>query len=142
MNKKGIGFFWSGIIAATIGAVGALLLAPKSGKETRSDIVKLALKISKSIKTETSHTKKRVMSIFGKANDEVTTKYREIRDAVVSKVAALKTTGEQIDKNKYSKIVTDVVAGFKSDLTAVKGSVAKLTYYLEKDWVKIKKAIG
>jgi len=142
MKKQGIGIFFGGLVAAAVGAVGALLLAPKSGKETRKDIVKLAQKINKNIKTESGRTKKRVITIFGKANDEVVTKYKEVRDAVTAKVASLKTTGVNIDQIKYRKIVNEVVDSFKDDLKAAKGSVAKMTNYLEKDWRKVKKAIG
>ena len=42
-NKSGAGKFVLGaFIGATIGAIGGLLFAPKSGKETRADIAKKA----------------------------------------------------------------------------------------------------
>ena len=54
----------------------------------------------------------------------------------------MKTAGNKIDKEKYTKIVAEVVGSFKTDLTAAKGSVAKMTHYLEKDWIKVKKVVG
>lgn len=129
-------------MAAAVGAVGALLLAPKSGKDLRGDIAKLAVKITNAIKTETNVTKKRVEAIFGKASDEAVAKYKEIRDAVTAKVASLKTTGQELDKEKYAKVVDEVVTSFKTDLLGAKGSVKKLSHYLKKDWLKVKKVIA
>jgi gas vesicle protein len=141
MSKNHGSFFLAGLLGAMAGAVGGLLLAPKSGKATRKDIVKLANEISKKIKTESTETKERVEEVFGKATDEATAKYNEIKDAVVAKVAALKTAGTSIDKDKYTKVVTDVVADFKTDLKASKTGAAKISALLVKDWNKVKKAL-
>ena len=70
MSKNHGSFFLAGLLGALAGAVGGLLLAPKSGKATRKDIVKLANEISKKVKTETVETKKRVEEIYGKVTDE------------------------------------------------------------------------
>lgn len=140
MSKQN-SFFWSGLLATAIGVVGGLLLAPKSGKETRKNIAKLAVKISNAIKTESTITKKRVLSIFGQVNDEAMAKYKEVRDAVTAKVAAVKTTGSQLDKEKYGKLVEEVVDSFKTDLVSAKGNAKKISYYLKKDWLKVKKAL-
>ena len=69
-------------------------------------------------------------------------KYNEIKDAVVAKVAALKTAGEAIDKEKYAKVVDNVVEDFKSDLESTKTGATKISSYLKKDWEKMKKAIA
>jgi gas vesicle protein len=142
MSKNTGGMFLAGIIGALAGAVGGLLMAPQSGKETREAISKLALQISKNIKTETTETKKRVADIFGKANEEVIDKYNEVKNTVVSKVATIKTAGEEINKEKYGKLVEDVVAEFKEDLSSTKSAAEKIVVYLKKDWEKVKKAIA
>jgi len=142
MSKNSGKFFMAGVIGALAGAIGGLLLAPKSGKETRDDIARLALQISKKMKTEADETKTRVVDIFGKATDEATRKYKEVRSAIVSKIATVKTAGMEIDKEKYSKVVDEVVNDFVKDIEATKGSVAKITSYFKKDWEKMKKAIA
>lgn len=132
----------AGLIGALAGAVGGLLLAPKSGKETRQDISKLAMEISKKMKMEADETKARVKDVFGKASDETTRKYKEIRTAVVGKIAAVKNAGTEIDKDKYAKVVDEVVNDFKKDLDATKGGALKIATYLKKDWDKMKKALA
>jgi gas vesicle protein len=141
MAKSTGKFFMAGVIGAIAGAVGSLLMAPKSGKETREDIMNLAMEISNRIKTETTETKTRVKEVFGKVTEEATMKYDEIKNTVVGKVAAVKTAGEEINKEKYVKIVDDVVAEFKGDLDATKTGAVRIAAYLKKDWEKMKKAL-
>jgi len=142
MAKSKGKFLLAGLLGTIFGAVGGLLLAPKSGKETRADILRLAQDISKKIKTETSETKARVKEIFGKVTDEATEKYNEVKNTVVGKVAALKTAGESIDKDKYGKLVEDVISEFKSDVMATKTGAEKFASYLKKDWERMKKALS
>lgn len=134
-------FFLAGLLGAIAGAVGGLLFAPQSGEETREDIVKLANQISKKVKTEAKETKKRAKEVFGDASDAAVEKYEEIRDVVTKKVASVKMAGEEIDKEKYGKIVEGVVGEFKGDLDATKTGATKLVAQLKKDWEKIKKAL-
>ncbi len=134
--------FVAGLLGAVVGALGGLLLAPQSGKSTREAISMLAKELSKKIKTETKETKERVLDVFGKATDEATQKYNEVKNSVVGKVAQVKTAGEKIDKDKYGKVVDEVVSEFKSELDSAKGSVSKIAMYLKKDWEKVKKALA
>ena len=92
MSRNHGSFFLAGLLGAAAGAVGGLLLAPKSGKATRKDIVKVANQISKKIKTESVETKKRVEDVFGKVSDEAVAKYNEVKDAVVAKVGDIKNS--------------------------------------------------
>lgn len=142
MSKNTGGMLLAGIIGAIAGAVGGLLIAPQSGKKTREAIAKLAQEIAKDVKTEAGETKKRVTDVFGKASEEVTDKYNEIKNTVVRKVATLKTAGEEINKDKYGKLVEDVVSEFKEDLSSTKSAAEKIVNYLKKDWEKVKKAIA
>lgn len=141
MSKTGK-FFLAGMLGAVAGAVGGLLLAPQSGKKTRREIVELANEIALKIKTKADDTRNQVKDIYGKYTEEGKAKYLEIKDAVVAKVATIKTAGEEIDREKYGKVVEDVVADFKEDLEATKSGSTKIINYLKKDWEKIKKAIA
>lgn len=142
MSKNSGKFFMAGLLGAMAGALGGLLLAPKSGKETREDIAKLALQISRKVKTEADETKARVKDVYGKATDEAIRKYKEVRSAIMSKVATVKTAGTEIDKEKYFKVVDDVVTDFKKDLESTKGGATKIASYFKKDWDKMKKALS
>lgn len=140
MAKKG-NIFLTGLFGTLIGAVGGLLLAPQSGKKTREEIKKMLSKLNKEVETGVKDTKERVVEIFGNASEEATNKYKEIKSAVMGKVAEVKTAGKEIDKEKYSTIVEDVVKDFKEDLKATKNGATKLVTQLKKDWEKIKKAL-
>ena len=141
MSKNQGNFFMASLMGVMAGAIGGLLLAPKSGKATRKDIIKLANQISKKIKTESIETKKRVEEIYGKTSDEALAEYNKVKDTVVAKVAALKTAGTTIDREKYVKIVDSVVADFKKDMKVTKTGAVKISAYLLKDWEKVKKAL-
>lgn len=140
MAKKG-NIFLTGLFGTLLGAIGGLLLAPQSGKKTREEIKKMLSKLNKEVETGVKDTKEKVVEVFGNASDEAIKKYKEIKSAVVNKVAEVKTAGKEIDKEKYSMIVEDVVLDFKEDLKATKNGAVKLVAQLKKDWEKIKKAL-
>lgn len=131
----------AGLIGAVAGVVGGLLLAPKSGRETREDIAQLAAEIIKKLKMQAADTRDRVKDIYGKISDEAMDKYNQVKNTVAGKVAALRTAGEEISKEKYSKVVEEVVADFKADFEGSKNGAVKLVNYLKKDWEKVKKAL-
>jgi len=141
MAKKGK-FFLTGLLGTLVGAIGGLLLAPQSGKKTREDIKKMLSKLNKEVETGVKDTKEKVVEIFGNASDEAVSKYKEIKSTVMNKVAEVKTAGREIDREKYSMIVEDVVEEFKEDLLATKDGAVKLISQLKKDWEKIKKALA
>lgn len=142
MSKNGSKLFLASIIGALAGAVGGLLLAPKSGKELRADIATLAKELSTKVKLEAEESKQRVKDVFGNATEEAMQKYKEISTSLLGKVAKLKTTGQTIDKEKYEKVVEEVVADFKTDIKMTKTGVEKLLGYLKKDFTKIKKSLA
>jgi len=141
MSSKSGKILMAGLIGALAGAIGGLLLAPKSGKETRSDLIKLRDSIRDQIKNTVEETESKVIEVFGQATKEATDKYKEIRTAVIDKVAALKAAGNEIDKEKYAAVVEKVVDDFSDDLIASKTSVIKMATQLKKDWEKIKKVL-
>jgi len=141
MSKSTGKFFLAGLLGAVAGAVGGLLFAPKSGEETRDDILKLANKLAKAIKTEAENTEEKVTEVFGDASKAAKDKYNEISGKVMEKVAAVKSAGQEINKEKYGMIVEDVVSEFKDDFDATKNGATKLANQLKKDWLKIKKAL-
>jgi len=140
MSKTGK-FFLASVLGAVAGAVGGLLLAPQSGKKTRREIMDLAEELTLKVKTKADDTKDLVKDVYGKYTEEGKAKYLEIKGAVVSKIATVKTAGENIDKEKYEKVVEEVVGEFKDDLKTTKSGGTKIVNYLKKDWEKMKKAL-
>ncbi len=113
--------FFKGIIfGATVGAVGALLLAPKSGKETREDIKKFAKETSK----------------------DATAMYEKARKEVESRIAVLKKTGKKLDAKKYSALISEVVAEFKNDAKVTSEVGKKLSNQLKNDWKKVSSSLS
>jgi len=117
-NPLVVGFF--GLLA---GAVGGLLLAPLSGKETREEMVK------------------KIRDIFGIYSLEYKEKFEKVREAVEKRILALKKTGATIDSEKYMVVVDEVVGEFKSDISTTKDGFEKLSKYLKRDWEKVRKAL-
>ncbi len=142
MSNNKSNFFLAGILGAAAGIIGGLLMAPQSGKETRKAISLLASELSKKIQTTVDETEDRVKDVYGKMSNEAMDKYNQVKNTVVSKVASLKTTGNEINKEKYSKVVDEVIADFKSDFESTKDGAAKLATYLKKDWEKVKKVLA
>ncbi len=142
MAKNTGKFFLAGLFGALAGAVGGLLLAPQSGKKTRKQIADLAADIALSVKTKADDTKDQIVDIYGKYSEEAKTKYQTIKEGVTNKVAEVKTVTGEINKEKYGKVVEEVVADFKDDFENTKNGATKMIGYLKKDWEKIKKAIA
>lgn len=140
-HKSGVKIFFAGILGALAGAIGGILLAPQSGKETREDIARVAKEIEKSIKSGAKETESRAKAVFGKASKEAVKSYERVKGMVVDKLVALKSAGDKIDKEKYEKIVEEVVAEFKGDAKVTRDGVLRLKSQLKKDWEKVKKAL-
>lgn len=142
-HKKSAGkFVLASLLGAVAGAIGGLLFAPQSGKETREDIAQLAGKITKQVKTGINDTKDKVKEVFGNVTEEAVEKYKEIRSTIVDKVAALKTVGNEINKEKYAEIVDKIVEEFKDDFSATKNGAMKMASQMKKDWEKVKKVLS
>jgi gas vesicle protein len=135
------GRFLATLVGAAAGVVGGLLFAPQSGKKTREELKKMAMRLTDEVEGTVKDTKEKVEEVFGNATEEAMDKYKEIKSMVMNKVAEVKTAGKEIDKEKYAVIVEDVVDEFKSDLKATKSGTTKLIAQLKKDWEKVRKAL-
>lgn len=140
--SKNKNFLLAGIMGAIAGVVGGVLLAPKSGKETRADLSRLAAEMSKKLTTETKETNKRVKAVFGQASKEAEVKYQEVKSKVAVELAKIKAAGDKIDKDKYVKLVEKIVDEFRTNLSISKDSGAKLAGYLKTDWEKVSRGFS
>ena len=118
-NDKGFSFFKGAVFGAIAGAVAGLLLAPKSGAETREDLKKLASEI-------------------GEKGKDL---YLDSKKLVVAKLKVLRDTGEKIDKEKYEGLVNEVLKEVKSDWSVTSDVAKKIGMQLREDWEDVKTAL-
>jgi gas vesicle protein len=119
MSKDFNSFLKGLAIGAVAGAAAGLLLAPKSGAETREDLKELALK----------------------AKEKTQDLYIQARKSVERKVRAVKKLGEKIDEKKYSQFVEEIVDEYKNKELLSSDAAKKLGRQLRSDWKDVKKAI-
>ncbi len=120
MSHNNKGSFFKGLIAGALGgAIAGILLAPKSGEETREDIKKLAVDLK----------------------DKAVDTYEKARAEVERKIEQVKKAGEKIDEDKYKKIVAEVVDEFKKDTKVTSSAAKQLGEQLRGDWEMIKKEV-
>ena len=120
MSKETNSFLKGLAIGALTGAVAGILLAPKSGEETREDIKKLAVDI-----------KEKAVDTYEKARAEVEKKIEQVKKA-----------GEKIDEGKYKRIVAEVVDEFKRDAKVTSSAAKQLGEQLSGDWEMVKREVA
>ena len=120
MSRRSGSFFKGLMFGAVAGAVAGVLLAPKSGEETRADLKKAADEFAV------------------KAKDA----YTEAKKVLDKKIVALKKAGKKIDEGKYKKLVDNVVSEFKNDSEVTSDAAKQLSAQLKKDWAIVKDALS
>ena len=113
-------FFTGLIFGLTAGAIAGILLAPKSGAETRDDIKKLAVDIG----------------------EKATQQYNNIKAEVQKRLLALKKAGKTIDLDTYKKLVNEVIDEFKKDGEVTADVAKKLGEQLGDDWRSVKTSLA
>lgn len=104
------------ILGTLVGGVLGILFAPKSGKETRDDLKKLA----------------------EKAKESATGVYMQARVLIIEKLEQLKEVGSKIDQKVYLKIVNQVIDELRNDNSVTDTALAKLSRQLKRDWNEVK----
>lgn len=102
----GKGFLKGATIGAIIGAAAALLLAPKSGKEMRDDVKKMAQDLSKMISEKVSMMKEVSQESYERIVDEVVADYKK---------------GKQVAEEEWDKVRSEL----KSKWGEVKSEMKK-----------------
>jgi len=133
MNKTK--FFLGSVVGAVAGVIGGILFAPQSGEKTRKDIKKLM------DTTSLKDVEKQAKDIFGKNSEKAAELYSQVREELMKKVSELKETGQEIDFNKYQKLIGEVVQDVKGELKESKNGMTKITNYLKRDWTKVKQVL-
>ena len=134
-NKKS-SFFGLGVVFGTIiGGLTALFLSPQSGKKNREEVVKKARQLKKLIEQNELETK--VKEIFGEVTKEAKEFYLRAKEAVITKLAEVKEKVEEIDKEKYVKLVNEAVKELKKESKYAEKIFEKLEKHLKDDWEKL-----
>ncbi len=129
-SRFGIGV----LIGAALGSLAAFFLSPKSGKENREMVLQKLEDIKKLLKNKSLD--EIVTEIFGKVTDEGKHLYTVARDEMNTRIDTLKESVEDIDKDKYTQIVDDVIERLKKEADATKERLAKLQDFLMNRWGK------
>jgi len=119
MDNSGRSFFSGLIFGLTAGAIAGILLAPKSGKETREDIKSFAIDMG----------------------EKISDKYDEIKKEVEKRLAKLKAAGKKIDWSMYKGMVNEVLNEFKEDGKVTVEVAEKMGTQLGKDWDVLKTSL-
>ncbi len=133
-SQKKSNFGLGVLIGAALGSVAAFFLSPKSGKENREMIMKKLESIKKLLKEKSLD--EIVLEIFGKVTDEGKRLYTVARDEMNTRLDAMKETVEDIDKEKYTQLVDDVIERVKNETDATKERLAKLQDFMMNRWGK------
>ncbi len=120
MAENGKSFAKGAIFGVISGALAGILLAPKSGKETREDIKKLSVELQ----------------------DKAEEIYTNAKKQLATKVENVKKAGKSIDETKYKELIAEVVDDFKTNQKITQQTAVKLGEILRKDWEKVKKQIA
>lgn len=112
-------FFKGLVFGAVIGATAGILLAPKSGAETRDDIKKFSSDVQ----------------------DKAYDLYISSRKEVEKRMKDLKAAGKRIDVDAYKRLVSKVVDELKQDSDVAANTAKKIGEQLNSDWEEIKSAV-
>lgn len=112
-KNKGIKIIAS-IFGVVTGVAGAILLARRSNKESREELVA------------------KIRSIYGIYNEEFRDEYNKVRDAIEKRILTIKNSDGETDQNKYNDLVDKILKGFKDDHTMKNDNAEKLEKYFKK----------
>ena len=111
--------FFKGLLFGTaVGVAAGILLAPKSGAETREDLRKFAVE----------------------TGDKMEKAYRKARREINKRIRDLKEAGKNIDLEGYKKLVSRVVEEIKQDGEVTSEVAKEIGMKLNEDWSEIKEA--
>ncbi len=138
-NKKSSWFGFGLTIGTVLGGLAAFFLSPTSGKQNREEAAKKFAELKKLL--EEKELEAKIKEIFGEWSDEAKQKYLEVKDQLAKRLAQLKEKINEIDKEKYVKVVNEITVELKKEFekeAKFTGKIAdKLHDSLVEDWKKI-----
>ncbi len=134
-KKSGLGI---GILIGTIlGGITALFLSPQSGKQNRKEVAKKLNQLKKLF--HDTEIDKKVKEIFGEVTEEAKNIYVQAKEWLIEELAQLKEAVENIDKEKYTEAVEQVMQKVQKEVKKDVKEMEKLKKQLMKEWEKLKK---
>lgn len=130
-KKFGLGL----LFGAVAGALAGVFLAPKSGKKNREEFLKRAEELKE--KLYEAELDKKIKTFVGEVTDETKKAYFDVKKVTIKNLAELQDKIEDIDREKYFKIVKSAVEQVKEKHSVSEEVFAKLKTMLESDWVKL-----
>ena len=128
--------FGLGLLVGTVlGGLTALFLSPKSGKENREMVIKMVKELKKDI--EKLEIDLKVREIWGEVSEEGEKIYRKARKDLLKKLDLLQDKWDELDKEKYMKMVEEVVEGLKKEMPKAADKVMELKESFVKDWNRV-----
>lgn len=127
-GKFGLGL----TIGAILGGITAFFLTPKTGKENREMAKKKWHELHTNLKTKSKE--EIVKEIFGSVSKEGKKLYELAQKEMNKKLEELKEKYPALDKEKYMKVVNEVVERLKEEKDATQSRIADLGEFLKSRW--------
>ena len=132
-SKFGLGL----VLGTIVGGITAFFLSPNSGKKNREEAAKKIKKLQKML--EEKDIDEIVKEIFGNASAESKKLFLQAKEELIAKIADLKETIENVDKDEFMEMVDEVVDKVQSGAKREVKEMKKLKEYLAKEWNKMQK---
>lgn len=132
-SKFGLGLLFGSIL----GGIAALFLSPTTGKENRELVAKKIEELKKLM--EEKEIDKKVQEIFGEVSDEAKELYLKAKELLIQKLAELKETVQNIDREKYMTAVEDTMLYVQKEFKKDVKQLEKLKKQLMGEWEKLRK---
>ncbi len=120
-----------------LGFVAGLFLAPKPGKELQKEAREKLEEFKKLLKEK--EVDKKVEKIFGEVSEKAKEAYFSTQMAVVEGLAELKGRWEELDKERYAKVVKESLEKAKKTLGIKDETIEKLREKFEKEKARFEK---
>ena len=132
-SKFGLGL----LIGTVLGGLAAFFFSPESGEENRKMVAKKVKELRKLLKD--TEVEKKVKEIFGEVSSGAVHVYLQSKEWLIEELASLKEAVENIDKEKYTKAVDQVIKRVQKEVKKDTKELEKLKKQLMKEWTKLKK---
>lgn len=125
--------FGTGIILGAIGgAIAALLLTPKTGKDNRKILKKKYEELQAFI--EEKELKQKVVEVMGEAGEKAEAVYTVTKKELNKALTKAQDSLKDMDSNQYTAMVSEVLDTVKKEVKVSSEKLEKIGSYLEKRW--------
>lgn len=136
ITKKSSKFGLGLLLGTVIGGITALFFSPNTGEENREIVAKKIQDLRKLM--EEKEVDKKVMEIFGEVSDEAKALFLKAKEELIAGLATLKESVENIDREKYIKVVEDVMKKVQKETKREVKQLEKLKNHLLEEWNKLR----